>query len=53
VCAPDGEVLARAHRGTDEVLLVDIDLASAASSHARQLFMKHRRPELYGAWLAR
>ena len=29
----------------------EIDLAATAKSHARQLFMKHRRPELYAAWL--
>lgn len=53
VSAPDGRVIARAGRGTDEVLIVDVDLASNARSHARELFLKHRRPELYGAWLGR
>ena len=38
-------------QGVDEILYADIDLAVAATSHARQLFMKHRRPELYAAWL--
>ena len=28
------------------------DLADAGQSHARRLFMQHRRPELYGAWVA-
>jgi len=53
VCAPSVEVVARAGQGTDEVLQVEIDLALNGSSHARQLFLQHRRPELYAAWLAR
>jgi predicted amidohydrolase len=53
VCSPDGAVISRAARGTEEILHVDIELASTARSHARQLFMKHRRPELYGKWLTR
>ena len=51
VGAPDGRVIARAAQGTDEILHADVDLAQNASSHARQLFLRHRRPELYGAWL--
>jgi N-carbamoylputrescine amidase len=50
VCDPNGNVIARAAQGTDEILYTDIDLALNASSHARRLFMKHRRPELYAAW---
>jgi predicted amidohydrolase len=53
VCAPDGEVIARAARGTDEILYAEIDPSRTAASHARQLFLKHRRPELYADWLAR
>ncbi len=53
VCSSDGEVVARAGRGTDDILLTDLDLATNARSHARQLFMKHRRPELYADWVAR
>jgi N-carbamoylputrescine amidase len=53
VCAPDGSVVARAGAGTEEVLYADVDLASCADSHARQLFMAHRRPELYSRWLTR
>lgn len=52
-CAPDGAVIARAGRGTEEILYAEVDLASTAASHARQLFMKHRRPELYGRWLTK
>jgi predicted amidohydrolase len=51
VCAPDGTVIARARQGTDEILYADVDFARNASSHARQLFLRDRRPELYAAWL--
>jgi predicted amidohydrolase len=50
VCAPDGQVLARAPRLEDAVLTTDIDLSEAAVSHARRLFLRHRRPELYAEW---
>jgi predicted amidohydrolase len=53
VCAPDGAVTARAERGTEEILYVEVDLASTAVSHARQLFLRHRRPELYAQWLTK
>ena len=53
VCAPDGTVIARARQGAEEILYAEVDLACAANSHARQLFLKHRRPELYGRWLAK
>lgn len=52
VCAPDGAVVARAAAMRDEILYADVDLSSAAHSHARRLFMQHRRPELYGPWVA-
>ena len=51
VCAPDGRVLARAPAGRDAVLASDLDIQDNAASHARRLFMQHRRPELYPAWL--
>lgn len=53
VCAPDGVVIARAAQGRDEILFAEIDLATTAKSHARELFMRHRRPELYAGWLGR
>jgi N-carbamoylputrescine amidase len=52
VCAPDGAVVARAARMQDEILYADIDLGAAATSHARRLFLQHRRPELYSSWIA-
>ncbi len=51
VCGPDGEVLARAPKSEDTILYADVDLASANNSNARRLFLKHRRPELYGDWV--
>jgi N-carbamoylputrescine amidase len=53
VCAPDGRVVARAPALEEATLLADLDLSAAAGSHARQLFLQHRRPELYASWVAR
>jgi N-carbamoylputrescine amidase len=47
VCGPDGTVTARAALGRDEILYADIDPAACRDSHARRLFLRHRRPELY------
>ena len=51
VCAPDGRVIARAPAMEDTILTADVDLSTTRNSHARQLFLQHRRPELYGGWL--
>jgi N-carbamoylputrescine amidase len=51
VCDPSGSVIARAGRGTEEILFADLDLAQVDNSHARRLFLRDRRPELYGEWL--
>ncbi len=53
VCDPAGKVIARAGRGTQEILVSDLDLDLVAGSHARRLFLRDRRPELYGEWLSR
>ena len=52
VCDADGNVIARAPLGEDHILVADVDLAANARSHARQLFLRHRRPELYAEWFA-
>jgi len=52
VCSPDGRIVARAPKGTDAILYADLDLADAKTSHARRLFLKNRRPELYAAWFS-
>lgn len=52
VCDPAGRVVARAGRGTEEILYAELDLAEVERSHARRLFLRHRRPALYAGWLA-
>lgn len=52
VCDPAGKVIARAGSGTEEILYCEIDLSEINSSHAKNLFLRDRRPELYGDWLA-
>jgi predicted amidohydrolase len=52
VCDPAGNVIARAGEGTEEILLCDLDLTQVTRSHARRLFLRDRRPELYIDWLA-
>ena len=51
VCDPMGKIIAQAGEGTEEILYCDIDLDQVASSPARTLFLRDRRPELYGEWL--
>jgi N-carbamoylputrescine amidase len=52
VCRPDGAVLARAGRLTEEILYADLELRDADETPARRLFMQHRRPELYAGWVS-
>ncbi len=52
VCAPDGRVIARAPAAEDYILITDLDYAEVERSHARTLFLRDRRPELYGDWLS-
>jgi N-carbamoylputrescine amidase len=52
VCGPDGRVIARAPGGEDFLLMAEIDPAETRRSHARRLFLRDRRPELYAAWIA-
>ncbi len=51
VCGPDGTAITRAGARRDETLFADLDLTACDRSHARQLFLRHRRPELYPSWL--
>ncbi|GBF30109.1 hypothetical protein MnTg04_00045 [bacterium MnTg04] len=51
VCNTAGVVIARAGRGSDEILYADLDFSEAASSHARKLFLADRRPALYRDWI--
>ena len=52
VVDPDGRVMARAKTLEDDLLVVDLDLSRIATSHAKKLFFRDRRPELYAAWVA-
>ena len=52
VCAPDGRVIARAPASEDHILYSDIDLEGVRDSHARRLFLRDRRPELYAEWFS-
>lgn len=51
VCAPDGAVIARGGKLVEDIVYADLDLRAIATSHARRLFLQHRRPELYASWL--
>ena len=51
VCDPDGLVTARAGLGEETTLLAEIDGQRAERSHARKLFLRDRRPELYPGWI--
>jgi N-carbamoylputrescine amidase len=53
VCNPAGEVIARAPKCEEGLLLADIDFAQVRDSHARRLFFQDRRPELYANWLGK
>jgi N-carbamoylputrescine amidase len=50
VCGPDGSIVARGARLEEDIVNAEIDFAAGESSHARRLFLRHRRPELYAAW---
>ena len=51
VCSPDGEVIARAPALADAIVYADLDLSQTERSHARRLFLRDRRPELYSGWI--
>jgi len=51
VCSPNGDVLARAGQGVDEILYCDLDLKMVEKSNARRLFLRDRRPQLYADWI--
>ena len=51
VCSPEGKVISRAGKGTEEILLCDLDIDLVNNSHAKKLVLPDRRPELYKNWL--
>jgi N-carbamoylputrescine amidase len=50
VTAPDGRIVAQAKALEDDLLICEIDLDETVRSHARNHFLKDRRPEIYSAW---
>ena len=51
ICNPAGMVISKAKEGVEEILYCDIMLEEVRSSHAKKLFLRDRRPELYKEWL--
>jgi N-carbamoylputrescine amidase len=50
VVDPEGQVVARGKPLEDDLVTADLDLPSVATSTARRLFWRDRRPELYRDW---
>ena len=44
---PAGKVIAQSPAGVDDILVADLDLTEVKRSHARTLFFRDRRPEIY------
>ncbi len=51
VCDPAGRVIARSPAVEEDILYAELDLGEVETSHARQLFLGDRRPELYADWI--
>ncbi len=47
VVDPAGRIVAQAPEISEAILYADLDLRRCEESHARQLFLKHRRPDIY------
>lgn len=52
LCDPAGRVVARAPELEEAILYADLDLSEVEKSHAHELFLRDRRPELYAEWLS-
>jgi N-carbamoylputrescine amidase len=52
VCAADGVVVARGPKLEDAIVYAEVDLGSTERSHARRLFLRDRRPDLYAEWFS-
>lgn len=53
VCNPSGEIIAKAGKETEEILYCDIERSEVPQSHAKRLFLRDRRPELYADWVTK
>ena len=53
VCDPQGKVIVKAKRGREEIVYCDIESEQVKNSHAKKLFLRDRRPELYSDWLSK
>jgi predicted amidohydrolase len=53
VCNADGVVIGRAPAAQETILYTDVELGDIECSHAKKLFFRDRRPELYANWLGR
>ena len=53
VTGPSGKVVAQAPAGQEAILYADIDLAECSTSHARTLFLQHRREDQYAGGAVR
>jgi beta-ureidopropionase len=51
VADPEGRVIVRGKSLEEDLVIADLDLSLCASSTARRLFWRDRRPELYRGWL--
>ncbi|HWP36505.1 MAG TPA: nitrilase-related carbon-nitrogen hydrolase [Gemmatimonadales bacterium] len=51
VVDPEGQIVTRGKRLEDDLVIADVDLSCCATSTARRLFWRDRRPELYRDWL--
>jgi N-carbamoylputrescine amidase len=52
VVDPEGQIQARGRSLEEDLVIADLDLPRCASSTARRLFWRDRRPELYRNWLS-
>ena len=48
---PEGRVIARGKSLEEDLVIAEVDLRACATSTARRLFWRDRRPELYRDWL--
>ncbi len=51
VSDPNGRILAVGATLEEDLVMVDLDLSLCTSSAGRELFLRDRRPELYGGWV--